>query len=45
MGGKPEKHVTELLTLEIGPHKERIHFILVPKITEEIVLGLAWLVK
>lgn len=45
LGGKPVTHVTEPISLEIGTHKERIRFRVVPKITEEVVLGLAWLDK
>lgn len=45
LGGQPATHVTEWVILEIGPHQEVIRFMVVPGITEEIVLGLAWMNK
>lgn len=43
LGGQLATHVMEPLTLEVAPHQERIRFIVLPRIMEEIVLGLAWL--
>lgn len=37
--------VTELVRLEMGQHREHIRFIIAPKITESIILGLTWLAK
>lgn len=45
LGEQPATHVTEWITLEIGPHRELIRFIVVPKMMEDVILGLAWLDK
>lgn len=39
LGCQPATHVTEKVTMELGQHRERIHFVVVPKITEEVILG------
>lgn len=36
-------HLTEPVWLEMGKHWEIIRFIIVPKMTEEVILGLSWL--
>lgn len=45
IGGHPASEVTKELKLEMGQHWELIHFIVVPKMTESVILGLAWLDK
>lgn len=45
LGGRPATHITEQVTLEIGLHQERICFVVVPRIMEDMVLGLVWLDK
>lgn len=45
VGGQPATHVTKKVVLELGQHREALQFVVVPRITEEIVLGLAWLDK
>lgn len=37
--------VTEAVRLEIGYHWELILFVVAPKMTEAVILGLAWLNK
>lgn len=43
LGVQPAMHVTEKLVLELGQHREFLWFLVVSQITEEVVLGLAWL--
>lgn len=43
LGGALATHVTE--DREIGDHTETIRFIIVEKMIEPIILGLAWLDK
>lgn len=45
LGGTPATLITEPLQLEMGWHWELIHFMLVPKMTKAVILGLAWLDK
>lgn len=45
MGGVLATHVTERVKLDFGQHWELIHFIVVPKMMEEVILGLMWLDK
>lgn len=45
LGGAPATHITEPVRLEIGEHQEDIRFIVVDKMIEPIILGLAWLDK
>lgn len=42
LGGTPVTHVIELIQLEIGEHREDIHFIVVERMVKPIILGLAW---
>lgn len=44
-GGTPASLLTEPIRLEMGYHWELIHLIVVPKITDAMILGLAWLDK
>lgn len=41
MGGAPATHITEPIRLEMTMHWEMIHFVVVPKMTEAVILGLA----
>lgn len=43
IGGSPATHLTPVL-LEMGQHWE-IQFVVIPKMSETIILGLAWLNK
>lgn len=43
--GAPATQVTEPVRLEIGEHREDIRVIIVERIIEPIILGLAWLDK
>lgn len=43
--GAPTTHVTKPVRLEIGKHWEYIRFLIVVKVIEPIILGLAWLDK
>ncbi|KAK9406808.1 hypothetical protein NXF25_005582 [Crotalus adamanteus] len=45
LGGAPTNWVTEPVRMEIGIHWEVIRFIVVPSMSESIILGLAWLDK
>lgn len=45
MGGSPVTHVTEPICLDMGEHWDIIHFVVIPKMTETVILGLAWLDK
>ncbi|KAK9395824.1 retrotransposon-derived protein PEG10 [Crotalus adamanteus] len=45
MGGTLITQLTEPLRLEIGAHWEFIRFLVAPKMTEAVILGLAWLDK
>lgn len=45
LGGVPTTHVTEPVRLEMGEHWENIRFIVVERMIEPIILGLAWLDK
>lgn len=45
LGVAPATHVAEPVSLEMGQHWEVIWFIVVLKMTETIILGLAWLDK
>lgn len=45
LGGQPATHVMERVVLEIGTHREVLQFVVVLRITVEVVLGLAWLDK
>lgn len=45
LGGTPAEHVTELVCLEIGEHREQIRFIVVEWMVEPVIRGLAWLHK
>lgn len=38
-------HLTEPVKLKMGQHWEMIRFVVVPKMTEAVILGLAWLDK
>lgn len=41
LGGKPVTHITEPIKLEIGEHWENLRFIVVEKMIESIILGMA----
>lgn len=43
--GAPATLVTEPVRLEMGAHWEVLQFIMVPSMTEAVILGLAWLDK
>lgn len=45
LGGGPATHVTGKLTLEIGQQSKELQFVVVPRITKDIVLEMAWLDK
>uniref|UniRef100_A0A8C6YHQ4 Uncharacterized protein n=1 Tax=Naja naja TaxID=35670 RepID=A0A8C6YHQ4_NAJNA len=45
IGETPATQMTELIKMELGPHRELICFIVAPKMSESIILGLAWLDK
>lgn len=45
IGRAPATLVTELVRLEMGCHWKLIHFVVAPKMTEAVILGLAWLDK
>lgn len=45
IGGAPAILVTESIRLEMDHHWEFIWFVVVPKMTETIILGLDWLDK
>lgn len=45
IGGAPATHLIELVCREIGEHWELIHFVVIPKMMEAVILGLAWLDK
>lgn len=41
----PSTHLTEPVQLEKGQHWDIIQFVIVPKMTEAVILGLSWLDK
>ncbi|KAK9391826.1 hypothetical protein NXF25_017413 [Crotalus adamanteus] len=43
LGGEPASYVTELVSLEMQEHRELLRFIVIPSMTEDVILGLAWL--
>ncbi|KAG8125469.1 hypothetical protein E2320_020781 [Naja naja] len=43
IGGSPAMQVTEKVKLTIGEHWEIIWFIVIPKMTQSVIPGLAWL--
>ncbi|KAK9395807.1 RTL1: Retrotransposon-like 1 [Crotalus adamanteus] len=45
LGEAPATLVTEPVRLDMGEHWEVLRFIVVPSMTEEVILGLAWLGK
>lgn len=45
LGGASATYVTEFVRLEIGEHWESIQFIIVERMIDPIILGLAWLDK
>lgn len=45
IGGAPTTLLTEPVMLEIGRHWEIIRFVVAPKITKAVILGLSWLDK
>ncbi|XP_039191766.1 UDP-GlcNAc:betaGal beta-1,3-N-acetylglucosaminyltransferase-like protein 1 isoform X1 [Crotalus tigris] len=45
LGGAPTTLVTEPVRMDVGGHWEVIRFIVVPSMTEPLILGLAWLDK
>ncbi|KAK9401814.1 hypothetical protein NXF25_010170 [Crotalus adamanteus] len=45
LGGVPATHVTERVRMDLGEHWEVLRFIVVPIMTEAVILGLAWLDK
>lgn len=45
MGGSPATHLTEPVCLEMDQHWEIIRFVVIPKMTKIVILGLAWLDK
>lgn len=45
IGGAPAMFLTESVRLEMSQHWEFIRFVVVPKMTEVVILGLVWLDK
>ncbi|KAK9400665.1 hypothetical protein NXF25_011379 [Crotalus adamanteus] len=45
LGGAPTTLVTEPIRMDVGGHWEVIRFVVVPSMTEPLILGLAWLDK
>ncbi|KAK9408175.1 hypothetical protein NXF25_006949 [Crotalus adamanteus] len=45
LGGAPTTLVTEPIRMDIGGHWETIRFIVVPTMSESVILGLAWMDK
>lgn len=45
LGGVPAMYITEPVWMELGEHWEVIRFVVVPSMTEVVILGLAWLDK
>ncbi|KAK9412177.1 hypothetical protein NXF25_003352 [Crotalus adamanteus] len=45
LGGAPTTLVTEPVRMDVGGHWEVIRFIVVPSMSEPVILGLAWLDK
>ncbi|XP_060539018.1 uncharacterized protein LOC132709560 [Pantherophis guttatus] len=45
VGGTYATHLTEPVRLELADHWETIRFIIAPKMTEPVILGLSWLDK
>lgn len=45
IGGKAASHLTEPVKLGLGNHQEIIRFMVTTNMAEEMILGLAWLVK
>lgn len=43
--GSPATHLTEPVQLETGQNQETIQFVIAPKMTEVVILGLCWLGK
>lgn len=43
IGVAPATHLTKPVCLEMGEHWEMIRLVIVPKMTESVILGLSWM--